>query len=198
MRRGVHIAVVVLCALPARGDVTSLPPPVVDALTPIDTLPTKAQLNDAFGTVALDQRRAIATDANQDFGIQLRAIRALPSYCPTLPAKCLPGTPAHDTLIGVINGYAASPQAPRDLLRLRAAVEALGVARSGDSSDVQILVPLLGHASRDIRAATARALGNICNTLAESPLHTRYTTEPIDQVRLAISTALRDLQQCVN
>lgn len=190
-----YVALALLCALPARGDVTSLPQPVVDALTPIDTVPTMSQLQDAFGTNVRDQLRSIATDPMQDFGIQLRAIRALPAYCTN---KCLPGDPAHDTLTQLIAAYALSQHAPRDLLQLRAAVEALGVARSGDSSDVDLLVPQLNNTNRDVRAAVARALGNICNTQAELPLKNRYNIEPTDQVRLAISTALRDLKQCVN
>jgi HEAT repeat protein len=81
-------------------------------------------------------------------------------------------------------------------LLLRAAVEALGIARTGNPDDVPRLVPYLDHPSRDIRAATARALRDMCNTGAIVPLRTRYQNEQVDQVRLAISTALRDLGQC--
>ena len=196
MKHGLYAVIIALCALPARGDITSLPQPVVNALTPIDTVPTMSQLQDAFGAASvLIQLRAIVTDPNQDFGIQLRAIRALPAYCVN---KCLPGDAAHDTVSGLIDAYNASGHGPRDVLKLRAAVEALGVARSGDSRDVDKLVPQLNNTNRDVRASVARALGNICNTQAELPLKNRYNVEPTDQVRLAISTALRDLKQCVN
>jgi hypothetical protein len=199
MRIAFPLGLVALCVLPARGNVTQLPQTVVNALTPIDTLPTKSQLNDVFAPdQALDRLKIIVTDPNQDFGIQLRAIRALPAYCPIPPIKCLPGTLAHDTLIQLIDAYPTSPHAPQDTLRLRAAIEALGIARSGDQFDVAKLTPHLNHANRDVRAAVARALGNICNTQADTALRNRYTVEPTEQVKLAISTALRDLKQCVN
>ena len=62
--------------------------------------------------------------------------------------------------------------------------------------DVGLLVGLLDHASRDIRAATARALRDLCNSNAVVPLRMRYTVEPTEQVKLAISDALRILEQC--
>ncbi len=85
-------------------------------------------------------------------------------------------------------------------LLLRAAIEALGAAglgnQGGDPNDVAVLVPFLDNTSRDIRAATARALSDLCDTQAIVPLRTRYLGETVPQVRLAISAALRDLAQC--
>ena len=80
------------------------------------------------------------------------------------------------------------------VLLLRAAIETLGPM--GVASDVGVLVPLLDHISRDIRAATARALRDLCNTQAITPLRVRYAKEQTDQVKLAISEALRILDQC--
>jgi hypothetical protein len=191
---GVIALAVVLCALPARGGLAELPAHVVDALTQIDTTPSTASLNDMFPTpqAALDNLRAIAADHTIDLGVELRAIRALPAYC---SAPC-GGTPVHDTLVALINEYERSPRGPRDVLRMRAAVEALGATSSGLAADVDMLRPLLDDPSRDVRATVVRALRNICNGQAITPLSMRYQSEPTDQVKLAIYAALRDLRQC--
>jgi len=76
---------------------------------------------------------------------------------------------------------------------LRATIEALGVLRVPD--DVTLLVPQLNHPSRDIRAATARALRDLGNTQAIVPLRARYDQDQVDQVKVAISDALRVLGQ---
>ena len=113
---------------------------------------------------------------------------ALPSYCPAAPAVCGPGSVAHDTLVALIDSYAA-PRTPQDLLRLRAAVESLGATRSGLASDVDKLIPLLGNGSRDVRATVVRALRNVCNMQAIPPLSLRLQSETTDQVRRAISAS---------
>jgi hypothetical protein len=82
---------------------------------------------------ALDKLLSVAGDHTADLGIELRAIRALPAYC---PEPCGPGTPVHDGLIAFIDGFPAAQYTPQDLLRLRAAVEALGATRSMLASDV--------------------------------------------------------------
>ena len=195
MRYGLVTAAAVLCALPASGDDTLLSPGVINALTSIDAMPSKTAINQAFPSqqLALAALTTIALDHTIDLGIELRAINALPSFCPT--ATCTTG-PGHDTAVALILDYATSPHTPQDLLRLRAAVEALGATRSGLTSDVDVLLPLLGHASRDVRATVVRALRNICNAKAVAPLKALTTTEPSTQVLLAIYAALQDLAQC--
>jgi hypothetical protein len=190
---GVIALAVILCAFPAQGDLASLPPAVVDALTQIDAAASPAALNEMFPTpqAALDNLRAIAID-HTNLGVELRAIRALPAYC---PSPC-GGSPVHDTLVSLINEYQRSPRGPQDILRMRAAVEALGATRSGLAADVDTLRPLLDDASRDVRATAVRALSNICNGQAITPLSMRYQSEPTDQVKLAIYAALRDLRSC--
>jgi hypothetical protein len=192
---GVIALAVVLCALPARGGLAELPAAVVDALTQIDTTPSTASLNDMFPTpqAALDKLRAIAIDPTIGLGVQLRAIRALPAYCP--PTLC-GSSPVHDTLVSLINAYDRSPRGPQDVLRMRAAVEALGATSSGLAADVDMLRPLLDDPSRDVRATVVRALRNTCSGEAITPLSMRYQSEPTDQVKLAIYAALRDLRQC--
>lgn len=189
-------AVLLLCAVPAQGELTNLPLPVLDALTQIDTTPSKSTLNDMYPTpeAALDNLRAIAVDHTVALGVELRAIRTLPVYCAAAPMPC--GDSVHETLLALIDAYDKSPREPQDDLRLRAAVEALGATRSGLTTDVDELLPLLGHASRDVRATVVHALRNICNSQAIGPLSLLYQDEQIDQVKVAISAALRDLRQC--
>jgi len=194
MRGGLFATAALLCALPASGENLALSQMVINALTPIDTMPSETALATVF-TAPLDSLRTIALDHSVDFGVELRAIRALPTYCPASQV-CGPGTVVHDTLTSLIDGYATSPHSPRDVLRLRAAVEALGAARSRLASDVDKLMPLLNDGSRDVRVTVVRALRNICNDQASGPLNQRLSSEPTDQVRLAIFAALRDLRQC--
>lgn len=192
-----HAGIVVglaLCTLPARGAQEVLAPSVQYALTPIDSLPTRQELETVFANqdpvLRLSQ---IAQDPTADFGVRLRAIRALPQFCPLTSCN---NTMLHDTLVALIGSVAPGDRGGQTLLMLRAAVEALGVAKSGDPNDVSLLVPLLDNPSRDIRAATARAMRDLCDGAAIPPLRARYQNEPLEQVRLAISAALRDLGQC--
>ena len=196
MKRGLALGAVLLCALPATGDNALLTLPVITALTSIDALPSKAALDDAFGAQAAQgQLLAVAGDHTTDLGIELRAIRALPAYC---PAPCGPGEPAHDGLIALIDGFPAAQYTPQDLLRLRAAVEALGATRSMLASDVTELVPLLDHGSRDVRATVVRALGSLCSNAALGPLEAHFPDERSLQVKYAITAAVQALGQCGN
>lgn len=203
MTRALSIAGVIALALvlPARGDVTSpqLSQPLIDTLTPIDTVPSSAQINAVFDdnpTMALSSLVAIANPAGSvDTGVQLRAIRALVNYCVTTP--CADPDPAHVALVQVVQRY-KDARSGSDLLVLRAAIESVGLLKV--QNDWQPLLTYeLNHPSRDIRAATARALRDLGNTFAITPLRERYNVEPDDdrgaQVRLAISDALRVLGQ---
>jgi HEAT repeat protein len=197
MRRRVGLALLGLAlVVPALANVAQLTQPVLDALTPLDTLPSREQLKTAHGSdqAALDNLQLIAlAQGTVDPGVQLRAVRVLPQYC-NLP--CPAADPAHTTLVTLATTprYRDSRRGS-DLLVLRAAIEAIGVLRVPD--DVSLLIPQLEHPSRDIRAATARALRDLGNTQAIVPLRARYTQEQVGQVRLAISDALRVLGQPV-
>ncbi|MBA3817864.1 MAG: HEAT repeat domain-containing protein [Deltaproteobacteria bacterium] len=195
MRRLGAIAVVALCALPAaHGDQPiALTPNVIHALTPIDSIPTKDELQTVLPVDTVSRLAQIALDGTVDFGVRLRAIRALPQFCPV--GSCARTIP-HDTVRALIEGSDPAEHSGQPVLLLRAAIEALGAARSGDPNDVAVLVPFLDNTSRDIRAASARALRDLCNSQAIVPLRTRYLGETVPQVRLAISAALRDLAQC--
>ena len=189
------IALAVLCALPAAASLAELTQPVINALTPIDSLPSSKQLNAAHGgeQEALANLTAIALAGDAvDTGVQLRAIRALTHYCKTPCGS----HEAHATLVTLVTmpRYRDS-RLGSDLLVLRAAIESLGILRV--PGDLSLLVPQLNHPSRDIRTATAHALRDLGNTQAITPLRARYEVESVDQVQIAISDALRVLGQPV-
>lgn len=204
MRLGLVAGAALLCALPAHGESPAPSDHVLNALTQIEVLPTAAALTDAFAPdPALTELAALARNADRtvDVGVQLRAIHALPTFCPAGAANraaCGDGTVVHDTLIQIIDAQQRSEHTPQDVLTLRAAVEALGATRSGLDSDVVELLPLLGDGNRDVRATVARALHDICNMQAKAPLQARYSMEPVLQVRLEISNAIQDLGQCAD
>lgn len=186
---------VVAFALPARGEqvpVTS----VLHGLTPIDTVPTKDEITRLLPTNTVSQLADLAVNAG-DFGVRLRAIRALPQFCPT---TCAGSTP-HATLVSLL-ANTPNDGTGKAILLQRATIEALGIAKSGDPNDVARIVPYLDNASRDIRAAAAFALRDLCDPTAVGPLRNRYNVEMgptgVSQVRLAISAALRDLDTCVD
>ena len=177
---------------------TNLPQQAANMLTSIDQIPTKQQITGAFSNdeqQALLSLAAIANDPDPtaDVGIRLRAIHALAKYCAATP--CAANDTAHTAVATVITTTATAHDGAQVLL-LRAAIETLGTMRV--SSDAATLQPLLDHPSRDIRAATARALRDLCNNQAVTPLRARYSVEMTDQVKLAISEALRILGQCSN
>jgi len=191
------VAALVIAGLAAvaSGSVT-LTPLEEHTLTAIDAVPSRSQLTAVFEgeQAAVQSLTDVALDAGSDPGIRLRAIHALAKYCPLAAGPACqasdPGWPAHQALAQLVGaGGAAATGAP--LLILRAAVESLGPLRV--DTDVDLLVPLLDHPSRDIRASTAHALRDLCNTTAINALRVRYQHETVDQVRLAISDALRIL-----
>lgn len=195
MKRWVTAAVLALAISGgAYGDALVLTQPVINALTPIDSMPSSTQINGVFNgseVEALSNLTAIAlAQGTVDLGVQLRAIRALTHYC---KAPC--GTHEVHTTIETIATTPRYRDARRgsDVLVLRAAIEALGVLRI--PGDVDILLPQLDHPSRDIRAATARALRDLGNTQAIPTLRARYQQEQVKQVSIAISDALRVLGQ---
>lgn len=170
--------------------------PVFDALTPVDSLPSSQQLTMVFNNSPAEALSGLQQIANPpatvfvDRGVQLRAVRALIHYCATTP--CPDTDPAHQTLLEISSVYAGA-RSGSDLLVLRAALESLGVLKV--PQDIGVLVPQLQHPSRDIRATVARALRDLGNTQAITPLRARYNIEREPQVQTAISDALRVLAQ---
>lgn len=171
----------------ARADVTQLPEPVVNALSSIDRVATATELDSVLGGQAqtLAQLQTIVHDANADVGILLRSLHALSQY----PQAQV----AHDMLVEMVQSRSARTPTPTDVLLLRAAIESLGALRN--PNDAPQLVPLLGHASRDVRATVALALRDLGNTSPAivGTLRQRFGQESSAQVKLAISDALRML-----
>jgi HEAT repeats len=200
MRRCAGIVVALGCAGSlafATGSTASLGEDVLNALSLIDVVPTQAQLDVVFAGAALPELSRIAKDTTVDIGIRLRAIHALAKYCPD---PCAQTALAHESLTSLIN-LTKNETVGEPVVLLRAAIETIGTLQVSSDAEARagilaLLAPLLDHASRDIRAATARALRDLCNTGAITPLRVRYTNEPTDQVKLAISEALRVLGQC--
>lgn len=186
----------------ASSDTSQLSQAAQNTLTTIDSVPTRPQLDAAFSGSgqALAGLSAVATDPGNDIGIRLRAVHALGKYCAA--PTCVDGDTAHQSLKTVIDANRTATSGSNVLL-LRAAIETLGSMRiSGDAAyliaqGTPNLTSLLDHPSRDVRATTAEALQNICNTsVATNPLRIRYSHETTEQVKLAISEALRILGQC--
>jgi len=194
VKRALTLGFALGVAAVAHGDVLVLTQPMINALTPIDSVPSITQLTGVFNgseSDALATLRSIAlSQGTVDLGVQLRAIRALTHYCDT---PC--GThEAHATIETIVTTPRyRDARRGSDLLILRAAIEALGVLRI--PADATILLPRLDHPSRDIRAAAAHALRDLGNTQAIPALRARYQQEQVQQVRIAISDALRVLGQ---
>jgi methyl coenzyme M reductase gamma subunit len=189
MRTQLVLASLAFVATANGGGAVALPQQVQNALTPIDSVPTKTELDAVFSDQALSNLSTIAADPTADTGIRLRAIHALTKYC---TSPCNSTDTAHQTLTDFITANAGATSGAT-IVMLRGAIEAVGPQRV--SGDLALLVPLLDHASRDIRAATAHALRDLCNTNAITPLRQRNENEPTEQVKQAITDALRVLGQ---
>lgn len=212
MTRRLLVIAALLSAVPATGSDVEPTPAQVDALTVVDAPPTRAVIDLAFSsgsgpTPGLDAVLTLAGDPTQDLGLQIRALGALPQYC--LPTGCA-GTAVHDALARIVDGYRAqldtAALSPQDLLRLRAAMEALGATRSGLQTDVGLLIApeLLHHPSRDVQVTAVRALRNLCSPdlcsrdacLQDANAVRALRTGADTQVEAAINRALADLARC--
>lgn len=180
----------------------SLPDTVQKALTFIDAVPTPSELDSAFCSpqpcadhaAAMQGLAAIARDsgATDSAGrnARLHAISALSTYC---PSPCDPLTnSAHQALVAIIQDTSLESSG-FDAVVLRAAIEAIGPQRV--ATDLDLLVGQLQSSSRDIRAAVAHSLRDLCNTNAIAPLRLQQQTETSEQVKQAITEALRVLGQ---
>lgn len=182
----------------ATGSTENLSSTVRDTLTKIDSIPSRDALEHAFVGMggAKPNLSSIAKDGAVDVGVRIRAIHALAKYC---PAPCAETDPAHESLKTIISAT-SNESTGEPVVLLRAAIETIGTLDVDSTASAQVaatLVALLDHPSRDIRAATARALRDLCNSSAIVPLRTRYQhAGEVEQVKLAISEALRILDQC--
>ena len=194
MRIGALLVIVacVVVALATSG-AHPLTSSATDALTAFGEVTTRRQLDLHLGPDTFEHVAEVARDPSADFGMRLRAIGALPLFC--VPRPCA-GTPPHLVARDLLARDPVSTDG-RQVLRVRAAVEAIGLMRSGALDDAAAVSSLLNDPSRDVRAAAAHALANLCDTTALPALRARYTSEQVDQVRVAISNALRTFDTCV-
>jgi hypothetical protein len=212
MTRRLLVLAALLCAIPATGSGVAPSSAQIDALTVVDAPPSRAVVDRAFSsdpgpTPGLDALLMLARDPTQDLGLQIRALRALPQYC--VMTGCA-GTAVHDALARIVGAYlaqlAAAALSPQDMLRLRAAMEALGATRSGLQTDVDLLTApaLLHHPSRDIQVTTVHALRSLCSPdlcshdacMQDANAVRALRTGADTQVDAAINRALADLAPC--
>jgi hypothetical protein len=187
-----QIVLALIVASVARAD-TQLPQLAVDALGAIDVVPTESQLTTALMTDQADALNTLITiasnvDGTADPGVRLRAIQGIAKYC---PPSCAPAQAALAALISAANTN--PPHAGTDLLVWRAALESIGPLRSTDETTLNLVLSALDFGPRDVRAAAAHALRDLCNSNTIVPLHKALTSEQVDEVRIAISEALRVL-----
>lgn len=190
-----------LCALPARGDQPTLSEAEIGVLTPVDSVPAQAALDQVFAPEPAATRLIeIAGDTSADLGIQIRAIRALATYCP--PDVCTTQNAVHQALVAIIQAEGQATD-PAGTLRLIAAVEALGETHSGLEDDFKLLWSLLDVAAephvcpprRDVRSTAARAIGALCFKNALDAMRA-YTDDPCGQVATQAELAISTLDVC--
>jgi len=165
-------------------DPTAITPPdeLRDLLGGIDFVPAPAQLDPLLGDSPAGALIGLATaDADMDPGVRLRAFRALEHYPDAATTAALAATVANKL----------SVRAGVELLYLRAAVRSLGTI--GGDAAVEPISPLLNHDSVDMRADAATALGATGSKAATPLLYDRLGIETDEMVRLALSNAIRRL-----
>jgi HEAT repeat protein len=171
----------------AVADVLVEPPPgdpaVIELLSGIDFVPARNALDRALGEGAVTELIALARGESDeaDPGVRIRAYRALADY----PA------PATQRALTEAVGQHAAFDRGIDLVYLRAAVDSL--ARVAGPEALVTLAPLLDHPSRDVRAGAADALAETGAPGAVLALRRRLQIESVEQVRLALSAAIRAL-----
>jgi len=191
------IAGIVWAATPARvpgdwtpteevvDDPTALVPDeeLRDQLGGIDYVPGREALDPLLGDDPTGALIEIATTAGVDSGLRLRALRALAMYPGAATIAALDAEVAQwiDQKDGV------------ELLYLGAAMRSLAVL-AGDSA-VHTIRPALDHDSKDVRAAAAAALGATGAKSASTWLYERLGVETDDMVKLALSDAIRALDE---
>lgn len=182
MKRAALLFAVVAVVARASASGPALPPDWQNVLTTIDAAPTVSQLDGFFGSGSAGPSLvSIVTNDANDVGIRLRAIHALVHY---------PGAASETAVKDLITAHATDTSGA-GALTLRAALETLGQLRNPD--DYANITPSLEHSSRDIRAAAAFALRDLGDPRAVCALRARLQHEATQQVKLAISAALRVL-----
>lgn len=160
---------------------------VSELLSGIDFIPSRPTLDDAMGAGAPDELIAIARgrDANlDDAGLRIRAYRALGLYpSPDTEAALTAAVHEHSTKV-----------AGTEILYLRAAMGAL--AQVAGENAVDVIGPMLGHPSRDVRADAARALKDTGSSRAACYIRPLQASEEFEMVQVAMEEAIREVGDC--
>ena len=161
-----------------------VPSNVLYLLSSFEALPTRQQLESLFPNSPTNRLMQIITSTSTTLtaGVRLRAIRALGQLPETLEVRT--------ALLQLLAQYATAYDGI-DLLYLMAIVETIG--QLGTADEVDAVVSLLPHPSRDIRIAAARALRLMGNVAAVTPLRNRGRDELVESVKLEISETLQVL-----
>jgi hypothetical protein len=160
---------------------------VSELLSGIDFIPSRPTLDDAMGAAAPDELIAIARgrDANlDDPGLRIRAYRALGLY---------PGPETEAALAAAVHEH-STKVAGTEILYLRAAMGAL--ARVAGERAVDVIGPMLGHPSRDVRADAARALRETGSNRAACYIRPLQASEEFEMVQVAMEEAIREVGDC--
>jgi HEAT repeat protein len=160
--------------------------PVSELLSGIEFVPDRGALDDVMGDAAPALLIAIARGRNANLsgaGHRIRAYRALALY---------PSEEIASTLRTAVAEHGAVARGV-DTVYVRAAMDSLALV--APDSAVSALAPMLAHASQDVRAGAARALGATGSSGVVAVLRERLAVEPVLHVRLAIADALRRIVQ---
>ncbi len=159
-------------------------PEVVELLSGMTFVPDQGSLDSVLGEAAIGELISIA-EKGSDPGLRLRAYGALGEYDGNADEFA-----ATQALRRAVTKFAPFERGT-ELLYLRASIRSLALLDGAEA--VPDLVPLLGHAMRDVRATAAQALGSTKSESAILPLRQRAQVEEEEQVLLAIEDALFEL-----
>ncbi len=190
-RRKIWIAAIVM-AFGGGGLAIALTPDdpqVVELLSGISFAPSKSNIDLVMGNAALEDLIVIAQDETDgsDIGLRIRAFRALGVFEDS-NNKGL----AVSALTESVALY-KNRKSGEGVLFLRASI--LSLAQLSKENSVDTIIGLLSHPSRDIRAASAQALGITGSVNAVQPLRNQALVEEQTQVKLAIADALFSLEE---
>lgn len=171
-------AIVVAAVPPVRGaDEPRARTQIEQTLSGIDYLPDRGRLDDLLAGTAELVALANSEDDTVSPGVRLRAYRSLGLFDDPI---------ARDALVDAIDRFRFSFE-PIEQMYLIAAIEAL--ADLAGPEDLGPMVDALGHDSRDVRAAAARALGATGLPEACEPLDNLIDIETEPQVMEAAGAA---------
>ena len=189
-RRSIWVAAIAI-ALGGGGLAIALTPadPVVELLSGISFTPSKSNIDLVMGNAALEDLITIAQDETKgsDVGLRIRAFRALGVFEES-DNKDLAVAALTESVI-----LYKGANFGEEVLFLRASI--LSLAQLSKENSVDTIIGLLSHPSRDIRAASAQALGITGSVDAVQPLRNQALVEEQTQVKLAIADALFSIEE---